>query len=102
MPAGPYALFVAHISGTTLTYTSATRTLADSGDGFVDAGFEVGDTCIMDFDDDTNDPVYLKIESVAVGAIVFVAATGDIADIPTDHAGTATTALHGATPQPVT
>jgi hypothetical protein len=103
MPGGAFVLFVAHITGTTLSFTASTRTLADSGDGFVDAGFEVGDTCILDYAGALA-PQYLKIQSVAAGAIVFEADEGDIGTLVAagDFSGSATTALHGATPLIVT
>lgn len=104
-PAGPYCLFVAHVTGTTLSYVTATRTLTDSNSGFVTAGFEVGDTCIIDYSgaSNDNDPKFLKIETVDADEIVFTAATGDVADVDfaVDWSGAATTAIHGATPNSV-
>jgi len=97
-PAGAFALFIAHTGadGTTLSYVASTRTLSDSASGFVTNGFEVGDTCILD-DADSMVPKYVKITSVAAGAIVFTDAVGDVADIG-DFSGATATKLHGATP----
>jgi len=104
MPGGAFCLFVAHTpigEGTTLSYTASTRTLAVSGgDEFdTDYGFEVGDTCILDYAD-SMDPKYLKVASISGANIVFTADTGDIADI-SDFSGVSTTRLHGATPMVV-
>jgi hypothetical protein len=101
MPGGAFVLFVAHTpvgAGATLSYTASTRTLAVSGgDEFdTDYGFEVGDTCILDYADG-NDPIYLKVESISGASIVFTAGVGGIASL-SDFAGIAATALHGATP----
>lgn len=101
MPGGAFVLFIAHKVGTALTYTAATRTLANSDNDFVTQGFEVGDTLILDYAD-SNDPLYLKAASVSAGAIVFAEETGDIATLSSDFSGISTTALHGATPLVVT
>jgi len=102
MPGGAFVLFIAHIAGITLDYTASTRTLGDSGSGFVAAGFEAGDTVILDFGGSagTDDPYFLQIESVAAGAIVFTDDVGDEAALTAggDFTGAATTELHGATP----
>ena len=99
MPGGAFVLFIAHVKGTGLSFTASTRTIADSGNGFVDAGFEVGDTLILDHLDGA-DPYYLKCESVAAGAIVFEAGEGDADALVAagNASGVATTELHGATP----
>lgn len=101
MPGGPFALFIAHIGGTTLSYTASTRTLADSGNGFVTAGFEVGDTIIIDKAPLMTKPIYAKISSVAAGAIVIEDGIGDEALMNADWAGASTTKIHGATPMVV-
>lgn len=99
MPGGAFVLYIAHTTpggGATLGYTSSTRTLTDSGNGFVTNGFEVGDSCLLDYADG-NPPLALKIATVAAGAITFVEDVGDEADLG-DFSGIATTQLHGATP----
>ena len=95
-PSGAFALFIAHKVGTDLAYTSSTRTISSSSTDLVAAGFEVGDTLVVD-NADGNDPMYLKAESVAAGSIVVVAGEGDEASMG-DWSGASTTALHGATP----
>lgn len=101
MAGGAFVLFVAHKKGTALTYTAATRTLANSDADFVSAcGFEDGDTLILDYADG-NDPLYLQAESVTDGSIVLADGVGDIATLSSDFNGIATTHLHGATPMVV-
>ena len=100
MPGGAFALFIAHKAGTGLSYVASTRTLTSAESDFVTAGFEAGDTLILDYADG-HDPLYLKAESVAAGAIVFAEDVGDEATLTSDFSGIATTALHGATPQAV-
>lgn len=100
MAAGPFCLFVAHKTGTDLSYVAATRTLSSASSDFVDLGFEAGDTAILDYMTVSTDPKFLQIESVTASTIVFTDAVGDIADL-TDFSGIATTALHAATPTPV-
>jgi len=99
MPGGAFVLFIAHKKGTDLSITTATRTISSSASDFITEGFEVGDTLILD-NYDSNDPFYLKAESVAAGAIVWTDAVGDSAALITagDNATGATTELHGATP----
>jgi len=101
MPGGAFVLFIAHKVGVDLTYTAATRTLASASSDFVSAGFEEGDTLILDYADD-NDPLYLQAASVSAGSIVFTEDVGDVATLSSDFSGIATTALHGATPLVVT
>lgn len=96
MPGGAFVLFIAHKKGTDLSYVASTRTLSSSSNDFISKGFEDGDTCILDYADG-NSPLFLKAESVAAGAIVFAADTGDIASLG-DFSGAANTELHGATP----
>ncbi len=97
MPGGAFTLFIAHKVGTDLSYVAATRTLTTSASDFVSAGFEAGDTLILDYAD-SNDPLYLKAESVSTTEIVFTEDVGDEATLG-DFSGISTTALHGATPQ---
>lgn len=99
MAGGAFVLFIAHTGadGTILSYVASTRTLSRSGGSFIDDGFEADDTCILDWEDASSDPQYLKITSVGATDIVFEALEGDVADIP-DFSGIAGTQLHGATP----
>lgn len=101
MPGGAFVLYVAHTGsdGTTLTYDAATRTLTDSGAGFVTKGFEVADTCFLDWAPGV-DPVALKVETVAAGTIVFEAGEGGV-DALANFTGVAKTQLHAATPMVV-
>lgn len=100
MPAGPFCLFIAHKTGTDLSYVTATRTLTSAAADFVTLGFEAGDTAILDHLDATTDPRFVQLESVSASTIVFAEDIGDEALIP-DFSGIATTALHSATPTPV-
>ena len=98
--AGSHIFFTKHIGGTGLSFTAGgagvSAQVTDSGNGFVTAGFEVGDTVII-----TNlnslDPLYAKIKTVAAGTITFEDAVGNEGTIPT-HSGISTTFMHGATP----
>lgn len=104
MPGGAFVLYIAHTTsggGTTLSYTAATRTLTDTANLFVTNGFEVGDSCLLDWADG-HAPLALQIESVTAGAVVFTADVGDVAMLTSDFTGIATTQLHGATPLVVT
>jgi hypothetical protein len=104
MPGGAFVLFIAHTgntNGTNLSYTVATRTFTLAGGGsFIEMGFEVGDTLILD-NAAGADPYYLKAEAVNATTLVVeedvgneatLEAAGDLA------AGIASTELHGATP----
>lgn len=91
-PAGPSTLFENHIAGTTLAFTAgATPTVTDSGSGFVDAGFKVGQVAVVDRLG-AADPLYLEISIVTAGSMTF-AAKGDAA-LVTTTAGEATTTIH--------
>lgn len=99
MPGGAFILFIAHKKGTALSVTTGTRTISNSDSDFVTQGFEVGDTMILDYYD-SNDPFFLKCESVSAGSITWTASVGDSdALIAAGDAATgATTELHAATP----
>lgn len=100
VPSGSNIFFDRHIGGTTLTFTAGgagvSAQVTDSGNGFVTAGFTVGDTVILDGVDGM-DPLYAKVKTVAAGSMTFEDAIGDEATIPT-FSGIATTKIHGATP----
>lgn len=103
LPSGSNIVFDKHIHGTTLAFVAGTTggaSITDSGNGFVAAGFEAGDTLIL-----TNvnslDPLYVQIDTVAAGTITLVADVGDEASVP-DFTGIATTYVHGGTPVDVT
>lgn len=98
MPGGPFVLFIAHKKGAHLSYTSSTKTLASSDSDFVTAGFEAGDTLIIDNIPGKTGPMYFKASTVAAGAIVLDADEGDIDSLTADFTGTADTEVHGATP----
>lgn len=97
---GSHIMFDKHISGTTLSFTAGgagvSAQVVDSGNGFVTAGFAVGDTVIITNLDGT-DPIYAKIKTVAAGTLTFEDAVGGEADITTDS-GSATTFIHGGVP----
>lgn len=65
----------ATISGATISFTAATKTIADSGSGFVTAGFAVAQQVIV-IGSGSNNGTY-TIVSVAAGAIVVVEALID-------------------------
>lgn len=102
--AGSHIFFDRHISGTTLSFTAGgagvSAQVTDSGNGFVTAGFEAGDTVIL-VNVNSLDPLYAKIKTVAAGTITFEDGIGDEATIPT-FSGISTTAMHGAVPIEVT
>lgn len=100
VPSGSFIFFDRHIGGTTLSFTAGgagvSAQVTDSGNGFVAAGFEVGDTVIIDYLDGGN-PLYAKVKTVAAGTMTFEDAVGDEATIPT-ATGVAATKIHGAEP----
>lgn len=100
VPAGSNIFFDRHISGTTLSFTAGgegvSAQVADSGNGFVTAGFAVGDTVIIDYLGAAN-PLWAKVKTVVAGTMTFEDGIGDEASITTT-AGVAATAIHGATP----
>lgn len=93
-PAGASTLYENHISGITLSFTADTgtgATVADSADGFVDAGFAVGQVCYIDYLDGL-DPIYAQIKAVTTGLMTFEPSIGT-ADNITTAAGIATTKI---------
>lgn len=103
LPSGSNIVFDKHISGTTLAFVAGTTggaSITDSGNGFVTAGFEVGDTLIL-VNVNSLDPLYVKVATVAAGTITLVADAGDEASVPT-FSGIASTIIHGGTPVDVT
>jgi hypothetical protein len=88
MVQGLLALFAAHISGTTLAFT--TGTITDSGDGFETAGFAEGDTIIID-GSPSNDGVVCLVTAVAAGTLTVSVISGTL----TAEAGVAATTVHG-------
>lgn len=100
LPAGSSCLFDAHVRGTTLSTVAASGgvgpQVVDSANGFIDAGFRVGDTIILDYVDGM-DPIYAKLESVSAGTLQLADGVGGADTIPT-FSGTAQTAVHGAVP----
>lgn len=97
---GSHILYDKHISGTTLSFTaggeSAPAQVTDSENGFLTAGFAVGDTVIL-VNVDGLDPLYAKVLTVAAGAMTFEQTTGDERRIPT-ATGIASTIIHGGVP----
>lgn len=98
--AGSHIFFDRHIGGTTLSFTAGgpgvDAQVTDSGNGFVTAGFETGDTVILT-NVDGMDPLYAKVATVSAGAMTFEDGVGDEALIPT-FTGISTTKIHGAEP----
>lgn len=101
---GSHILFNKHIGGTTLSFTAGgagvSAQVTDSGNGFVTAGFAVGDTVIITYLD-SEDPLYAKVKTVAAGTMTFEEGIGDEASIPT-ASGISTTKIHGGVPIEVT
>ena len=101
---GSHILFNKHIGGTTLSFTAGgagvSAQVTDSGNGFVTAGFAVGDTVIITYLDG-KDPLYAKVKTVAAGTMTFEDGIGDEASIPT-ASGISTTKIHGGVPIEVT
>ena len=103
LPSGSNIVYDKHIHGSSLSFTAGTTggaTIADSGNGFLTAGFEVGDTVIMT-GVNSLDPLYGQIKTVVAGLITLEADIGDEASVPT-FTGIATTYVHGGTPVDVT
>lgn len=74
---GLYCYFVAHITDgatPTMTFPAGGETITDTDSGFVTAGFEAGQTVIIE-GSTSNDGQYL-IESVAAGTLTFPSGTG--------------------------
>ncbi len=102
-PAGASTLFENHLSGDTLSTTAdggSGATLADSGNGFVDAGFVAGQVCYLDHSDSL-DPLMLEIASVTAGLLTFEAGVGD-GDLVTTAAGVAATKVSSGEPMAFT
>ena len=97
-PAGPSVEFSYHAHGTDLEFDAASggATCTSTNQDFVEKGFEVGMTVIID-KLDGEDPIYAKIKTVTSHAITFEENVGDEARIPS-ATGAATTAMHGAFP----
>lgn len=89
---GRVAYFTAHLEGATalafVQGAGANDTITDSGNGFVTAGFQAGDTIIIE-GSMSNDGQYL-IESVAAGVITLTV-EGSL----TSESGITGTAVHG-------
>jgi len=86
---GRFAYFVKHLTGTTIAFVATGNKITDSASGFVDAGFEAGQTLIVE-GSTSNDGQYI-IESVAAGEIVVSGGT------ITDEAAGNSITLHGGT-----
>lgn len=97
---GSHILFDTHISGTTLSFTAGgvgvSAQVTDSANGFVTAGFKVGDVVIITHLDG-KDPLYAQVKTVAAGTMTFEDGVGNEATIPT-ATGISTTAIHAAEP----
>lgn len=87
------AYFTAHrAGGTTLAFvrgSSSADTITDSGSGFVTAGFQAGDTIIVE--GSTGNNGQYKIKTVAAGVLTLDNSGGAL----TSASGTATTTIHG-------
>jgi len=95
---------IKYISANTIAFVDSNPdTITDSGDGFIEAGFEVGD--VITVDSDTNDGTY-TITAVAKGTLTLTTTT-DV--LVAESAGTAFTVyvadnrtFMGVTPDPTT
>lgn len=100
LPAGASALFTAHAHGTDLQFTAGTAgavaTISSTVQNFTTLGFEAGQTIILDHVS-TLDPLHCQIDTVTIHLITLVNAVGDEGSVPVIN-GSATTAIHGATP----
>lgn len=88
-PAGPSTLFENYISCSGMAFTADAGTgptVEDTADGFVEAGFAVGQVCYLD-KFAALDPIMLKIKTVTAGVITFEPATGGSASITTISGG---------------
>jgi len=105
LPSGASALFNHHASGTDLSFTAdagSGATITDTGGTMnfaTDKGFEAGMTLIID-KLGALDPLHCKIASVTETVITLETGVGDN-DKVTSTVGTASTAIHGATPMVV-
>jgi hypothetical protein len=85
---GDFAYFTVHKTAITLAFASTGNKVTDSGSGFVTAGFEVGQTLIVE-DTTSNDGQYL-ITAVAAGELTL---DSTVKAVTTEAAGTSVT-LH--------
>ncbi|MDC1268155.1 phage tail tube protein [Gammaproteobacteria bacterium] len=80
----------ATITGTTLAAVAADNTITDSGNGFVTAGFEVGDrVTVSGFTGDVANNATMILTAVAAGTLTFGGTDGDV--IADDAAGESVT-----------
>ncbi len=86
---GRFAYFVRHLTADTIAFVATGNKITDSASGLVDAGFEAGQTLIVE-GSASNDGQYL-IESVTAGEIVLSGGT------ITDEAAGNSISLHGGT-----
>lgn len=82
---GDYCKFVAHMTADTLAFVISGNKITDSGSGFVTAGFEVGQTLIVE-GTVSNDGQYL-ITAVAAGELTLDATAGS-GTVAAETAGT--------------
>lgn len=91
---GLLALFTAHVTGDTLAFVAGTdpqiSTITDSASGFVTAGFEEGQTLIIE-GSTTNDTVTNQIITIVAAGTLTLTTT----EILTSEAGLAGTIIHG-------
>ena len=90
---GSLALFDAHVTGATLAFTGTTIT--DSADGFVTAGFEAGQTIIIEGSptNDVHTKVVIDTGGVAAGVLTLTSGS----DTLTVENGDADCKVHGGT-----
>lgn len=97
MPGGTFVLFTVHTQGANLAFDSVANTFTCSDNSFISAGFEVGDTIMAD-NFGSLAPLCLKVTTVAAGVLGIDTTAGDAALLTANISGTATSAIHGATP----
>ena len=94
---GLLARFDAHISGDTLAFVAGTGsgdTITDSNDGFITAGFAVGDTIIIEGSSSNDGVTSAKITAVAAGSITLSTDNSEDSMV-TEEAALTTTTIHG-------
>ena len=85
---GRYAFFTVHMTAATIAFVASSKTITDSGNGLVDAGFEAGQTLIVE-GSTSNDGIYI-ISTVEAGVITLTSAATLV-----DEAAAAGRTLHG-------
>ena len=75
---GPFAEFFIHMTADTIAFVATGNKVTDSGNGFLTAGFEAGQTLIVEGSGANNG--YYLIKEVAAGTLTLDAAVKSVAD----------------------